>query len=64
VPPQNGLALHILEAELAHVEPPQAGVLLWVRGVVPRVQLVAAKHDGLYHVAALGHLAGQPKFLL
>lgn len=64
VPAQNSLALHILQAELAHVEPPQAGVFLWVRRVVPSVQLVATKHDGLYHVAALRHLAGQTKLLL
>lgn len=61
---QNGLALHVLQAELAHVEPPQTGVFLWVRRVVPGVQLIAAKHDGLYHVAALGNLAGQTKLLL
>lgn len=64
VPAQNGLALHILQAELAHVEPPQAGVFLWVWRVVPGVQLVAAKHDGLYHVAAFWHLACQTKLLL
>lgn len=64
VPAQNSLALHILQAELAHVEPPQAGVFLWVRRVVPGVQLIATKHDGLYHVAALRHLAGQTKLLL
>lgn len=64
MPAQNGLALHILQAELAHVEPPQAGVFLWVWRVVPGVQLVAAKHDGLYHVAAFWHLACQTKLLL
>lgn len=56
---QNGLALHVLEAELADVEASQAGVLLGVGRVVPGVQLVAAKHDGLDHVAALRHLALQ-----
>lgn len=61
---QDGLALHVLQAELAHVQPPQAGVLLRVGRVVPRVQLVAAKHDGLDHVAALRHLAGQTQLLL
>lgn len=61
---QNGLALHVLQAELAHVEPPQTGVFLRVRRVVPSVQLIAAKHDGLYHVAALGNLASQTKLLL
>ena len=61
---QNGLALHVLETELAHVEPPQAGVLLWVRGVIPCVQLIASKHDGLDHVAALRHLACQTKLIL
>lgn len=64
MPAQNGLALHILKAELAHVQPPQASVFLRVRRMVPRVQLVAAEHDGLYHVAALRHLAGQTEFLL
>lgn len=64
MPAQDGLALHILKAELAHVEPPQAGVFLWIRRVVPGVQLVATEHDGFYHVAALRHLAGQPELLL
>lgn len=64
VPAQNGLALHILQAKLAHVEPPQAGVFLWVRRVVPSVQLVATKHNGLYHVAAFRHLSGETKLLL
>lgn len=64
MPAQNGLALHVLKAKLAHVEPPQAGVFLWVWRMVPCVELVAAKHNGLYHVAALRHLAGQTKFLL
>lgn len=64
MPAQDGLTLHVLEAELAHVEPPQAGVLLRVRRVVPRVQLVAAEHNDLDHVAALGHLPGQTQLLL
>lgn len=59
VPAQDGQTLHVLEAEFTHVEASQAGVLLWVGRVVPGVQLVAAKHDGLDHVAALRHLALQ-----
>lgn len=61
---QDGLTLYVLEAELAHVESPQAGVLLGVWGVVPGVQLKTPKHDGLYHVAALRHLSGQAELLL
>lgn len=64
VPAQNGLALHVLEAELADVEAAQAGVLLRVGRVVPGVQLVAAEHDGLDHVAALRDLALQAQLLL
>lgn len=61
---QNGLALHVLEAELADVEASQAGVLLGVGRVVPGVQLVAAEQDGLDHVAALRDLALDPQPLL
>lgn len=64
MPAQNGLTFYVLQAEFTHVEPPQAGVLLWVRRVVPGVQLETPKHDGLYHVAALRHLAGETKLLL
>lgn len=61
---QNGLTLHVFEAELAHVETAEAGVLFGVRRVVPGVQLVAAEHNGLYHVAALRNLSLQPEFFL
>ncbi len=61
---QNGLTLHVFEAELAHVETAEAGVLFGVRRVVPGVQLVAAEHNGLYHVAALRDLPLQPEFFL
>ena len=64
VSPEDGLALHVLEAELADVETAQAGVLLGVGRVVPGVQLVAAKQDGLDHVAALGDLALDTQLLL
>lgn len=56
MPPQNRLALHVLEAELADVQSAQASVFLRVGRVVPGVQLVAAKQNGLNHVAALGYL--------
>lgn len=64
MPAQDGLALHVLEAELAHVEAAEARVLLGVGRVVPRVQLVAPERDGLDHVAALGDLPLQPQLLL
>lgn len=64
VSPENGLALHVLEAEFADVEAAQACVLLGIRGVVPGVQLVAAKQDGLYHVAALRDLTLDTQLLL
>ena len=43
VPPQDRGALHVLQAELADVELGEAGVLLGVRGAVPRAQLKPAK---------------------
>lgn len=61
---ENGLALHVLQTELADVEAAEARVLLGVRGVVPGVQLVAAKQDGLDHVAALGDLTLDTQLLL
>ena len=64
VSPEDGLALHVLKAELADVEATQAGVLLGVGRVVPGVQLVPAKQDGLDHVAALGDLALDTQLLL
>lgn len=64
VPAQDGQTLHVLEAELTHVEASQAGVLLGVGRVVPGVQLVAAEQDGLDHVAALRDLALDPQPLL
>lgn len=64
MPTQNGLALHVLEAELAHVETPQTGIFLRIRRVVPGAQFIAAKQDGLDHVAPLSDLALEPQFLL
>lgn len=61
---QNGLTLHVFEAELAHVETAEAGILFGVRRVVPGIQLVAAEHNALYHVAALRDLSLQPEFFL
>lgn len=54
---QNSLTLHVFEAELADVKAAQTGVLFRVGGVVPGVQLVAAKQNCLDHVAALSDLA-------
>lgn len=61
---QNSLTLHVFEAELADVKATQTGVLFRVGGVVPRVQLVAAKQNCLDHVAALGDLALDTELLL
>lgn len=58
------MTLHVLEAELAHVEPAQASVLLWVGWVVPSIQLIAPENNGLDHVAAFGDLTLQSKLLL
>lgn len=62
--PKNSLALHVLEAELADVKSAQACVFLRIRRVVPGVQLVAAKQNGLNHVAALGYLTLNAQLLL
>lgn len=62
--PENGLALHVLEAEFADVEATQTCVLLRIGRVVPGVQLVAAEQDGLDHVAALGDLTLDTQLLL
>lgn len=62
--PEDGLALHVFEAELAHVEAAEASILLRVRRVVPRVELVTTEHDGFDHVAALRHLTLETQFLL
>lgn len=64
MPSEDGLALHVFETELAHVEEAEASVLLRVGRVVPRVQLVTAKHDDLNHVTALRHLTLETQFLL
>lgn len=64
VTPENGLALHVLEAELADIEATQAGILLRIGWVVPGVQLIAAKQDGLDHVAALSDLTLDTQLLL
>lgn len=64
VSPENGLALHVLEAELADVEAAQTCVFLRIGGVVPGVQLVAAKQNGLDHVAALSDLTLDAELLL
>lgn len=61
---QDGLTLHILEAELTDVQTPQTGVFLRVRRMVPSVELITAKQDGLDHVTALCDLTLQTKFLL
>lgn len=61
---EDRLALHVLEAELADVQSAQAGVFLRIRRVVPGVQLVAAKQNGLNHVAALGYLTLNAQLLL
>lgn len=53
VSPENGLAFHVLEAEFTDVKASQTRVLLGVRRVVPGVQLVPAKQNGLNHVTAL-----------
>lgn len=64
VSPENGLALHVLEAELADVEAAQTCVFLRIGGVVPGVELVAAKQNGLDHVAALCDLTLDAELLL
>ncbi len=61
---QDGLTLHILEAELTDVQTPQTGVFLRVGRMVPSVELITAKQDGLDHVTALCDLTLQTKFLL
>lgn len=61
---QNSLTLHVFEAELADVKAAQTRVLFRVGGVVPGVQLVAAKQNCLDHVAALGDLALDTELLL
>lgn len=62
--PENSLALHVLEAELADVKSAQACVFLRIRRVVPGVQLIAAKQNCLNHVAALGYLTLNTQLLL
>lgn len=64
VSPENSLALHVLEAELADVKSAQACVFLRIRRVVPGVQLIAAKQNCLNHVAALGYLTLNAQLLL
>lgn len=64
VSPEDGLALHVLEAELTDVEAPQAGILLRIGWVVPGVQFVPAEQDGLDHVAALCDLTLDTQLLL
>ena len=64
VSPEDGLALHVLEAELADVQAAEPGVLLGVGRVVPGVQLVAPEQDGLDHVAALRDLTLDAELLL
>lgn len=61
---QDGLTLHILEAELTDVQTPQTGVFLRVGRMVPSVKLITAKQDGLDHVTALCDLTLQTQFLL
>ena len=61
---EDGLALHVLETELADVQPSEPGVLLGVGRVVPGVQLVASEQDGLDHVAALRDLTLDAELLL
>lgn len=61
---KDSLTLHVFEAKLADVKTTQTGIFLRVGGVVPGVQLVAAKQNCLYHVAALGDLALDTELLL
>ena len=64
VAPQDSLTLHVFEAELADVKAAQTGVLFGVGGVVPGVQLIAAKQNCFDHVAALCDLALDTELLL
>lgn len=64
VSPENGLAFHVLEAEFTDVKASQTRVLLGVRRVVPGVQLVPAKQNGLNHVTALSDLTLNTQLLL
>lgn len=64
VSPENGLALHVLKAKLADVEAAQTCIFLRIGGVVPGVQLVAAKKNGLDHVTALSDLTLDTELLL
>lgn len=64
MPPENSLALHVLEAELADVQATKTRVLLWIGGVVPGVQLIATKQNGLDHVAAFRDLTLDTKLFL
>jgi hypothetical protein len=45
VPPQHRRALHVLEAELAKVDPGKAGEVLGVGGLVPHLHLGLAHLD-------------------
>lgn len=54
--PENSLALHVLEAELADVQAAKTCIFLWIGGVVPGVQLIPTKQNGLDHVAAFRDL--------
>lgn len=64
VPAKNGLALHVLQAELADVKAAEPGVLLWVRRVVPGVQFVTTEQNGFDHVAAFSDLSLHAQLLL
>lgn len=64
VSPEDGLALHVFEAEFADIEATQTCVLFRIGRVVPGVQLVAAKQDGLDHVTALSDLTLDTQLLL
>lgn len=61
---QYCLALHVFETEFTHVETAQAGVLLWVGRMIPRVQFVTAKSNCFNHIAAFCDLALEPQLFL
>lgn len=62
--PENGLALHVLEAEFTDIKSAKACVFLRIGGVVPGVQLIAAKQNCFDHVAALSYLTLNAELLL
>lgn len=61
---QDGLALHVLQAELADVQASEPGVLLGVRRVVPGVQLVSTEQNVFDHVIAFSDLSLHAQLLL